>query len=85
LNARGIGCGRYFAPLHLQPLFAEYANLRDDLGVTEQVADRTLALPFFNRLTDEQIIEVCRSLRDAIQSRPERSAQAVSVDAGRRI
>jgi perosamine synthetase len=65
LTARGIGCGRYFAPLHLQPLFAEYANSHDDLTVTEQVADRTLALPFFNRLTDEQISEVCRSLREA--------------------
>jgi perosamine synthetase len=66
LTARGIGCGRYFAPLHLQPLFAQYANSLDDLAVTEQVADRTLALPFFNNLTDEQISEVCRSLREAI-------------------
>ena len=46
LTARVIGCGRYFAPLHLQPLYAEYVNSRDDLAVTEQVADRTLALPF---------------------------------------
>jgi perosamine synthetase len=67
LTARGIGCGRYFAPLHLQPLFAEYANARGNLAVTEQVADRTLALPFFNRLTDEQISEVCRTLQEAIQ------------------
>lgn len=65
LTARGIGCGRYFAPLHLQPLYAEYGNPSDDLAVTERVADRTLALPFFNRLTDEQISEVCRSLREA--------------------
>ena len=65
LTSRGIGCGRYFAPLHLQPLFAAYANRHGDLAVTEQVADRTLALPFFNSLTDEQISEVCRSLREA--------------------
>jgi perosamine synthetase len=84
LTAQGIGCGRYFAPLHLQPLYAAYANPRDDLAVTEYVADRTLALPFFNRLTDEQMAEVCGSLRDAIRSLPERSAQAASADAGRR-
>ena len=78
LTARGIGCGRYFAPLHLQPLFAPFSNPRDDLTITEQVADRTLALPFFNRLTDEQISEVCRSLRDAIRCVPQRSAQAAS-------
>ncbi len=83
LTARGIGCGRYFAPLHLQPLYAAYASSRDDLMVTEQVADRTLALPFFNRLTEEQIAEVCRSLREAIRSIPERSAQTTSAEVGR--
>ena len=31
LTERGIGCARYFAPLHWQPLFAPYANPRDDL------------------------------------------------------
>jgi perosamine synthetase len=67
LIARGIGCGRYFAPLHLQPLYAPYVNAGADLPVTEQVAGRTLALPFFNRLTDKQIIEVCRTLHDAIR------------------
>ena len=82
LTARGIGCGRYFAPQHLQPLYAAYVNAREDLAVTEQVADRTLALPFFNSLTDEQIAEVSRSLRDAIRSLSQRSAQA-AAKAGR--
>jgi perosamine synthetase len=86
LIARGIGCGRYFAPLHLQPLFAEYANSRNDLAVTEQVADRTVALPFFNRLTDEQISEVCQCLRDALGTGAGRRADspASSIGAGRR-
>jgi perosamine synthetase len=63
LTQQGIGCARYFAPLHLQPLFAPYANPRDDLKITEQVASQTLALPFFNALTREQIHEVCGALR----------------------
>ncbi len=63
LMERGIGCGRYFAPLHLQPLYAAYAGPHDDLTVTENVADRTLALPFFSGLTGEEIVEVCGSLR----------------------
>ena len=84
LAARGIGCGRYFAPLHLQPLYAQYANPGDDLAITEQVADRTLALPFFNRLKDEQISEVCRSLRDAIRRIPSREVQTASADVGRK-
>jgi perosamine synthetase len=68
LISRGIGCGRYFAPLHQQPLFAPYVNAGSDLTVTEQMAGRTLALPFFNHLTEEQIIEVCRTLRDTIRN-----------------
>jgi perosamine synthetase len=67
LISHGIGCGRYFAPLHQQPLFAPYLNLGNALTVTEQVAGRTLALPFFNHLAEDQIIEVCRALEDAIK------------------
>jgi perosamine synthetase len=69
LTQRGIGCGRYFAPLHLQPLFAPYVHSHDDLAVTEHVAARTLALPFFNGLTDSQIAEVCESLRTFLSPR----------------
>jgi perosamine synthetase len=67
LTEQGIGCARYFAPLHLQPLFAPYANPGDDLKVTEQVASRTLALPFFNSLTREQIHDVCCTLGRAVR------------------
>jgi len=66
LNARGIGCGSYFAPLHRQPLYASFTDSQDQLAVTDEVSRRTLALPFFNRLTDEQIAEVCHNLRDVI-------------------
>jgi perosamine synthetase len=67
MTEQGIGCARYFAPLHLQPLFAPYVNTGDDLKITEQVACQTLALPFFNRLTREQIHEVCCALREAVR------------------
>lgn len=66
LQQQGIGCARYFAPLHLQPLFARFVNSRDDLKITEQVATETLALPFFNALTREQIHEVCGALACAV-------------------
>ena len=68
LISRGIGCGRYFAPLHQQPLFAPYVDRGHALNVTEQMAGRTLALPFFNHLTEGQIIEVCRALRETIRN-----------------
>jgi perosamine synthetase len=64
---RGIGCGRYFAPVHRQPLYERFAVAeRGDLPFTEHASARALALPFFNSLTDEQIAEVCEALRETI-------------------
>jgi perosamine synthetase len=67
LAEQGIGCSRYFAPLHRQPLFAPYTNACDDLKITEKVANQTLALPFFNRLTSAEIHEVGCALRTAVR------------------
>jgi perosamine synthetase len=63
---RGIGCGRYFAPVHLQPAYWSAPSARLRLSVTEAQAARTLALPFFNRITTEQVAEVCDCLTSAL-------------------
>jgi len=63
---RGIGCGRYFAPIHLQPAYRSVPSAKLRLPVTEAQAGRTLALPFFNRITSEQLAEVCDCLTDAV-------------------
>jgi perosamine synthetase len=68
LTKEGIGCRAYFPPIHLQPLFARHRNARQDLSVTEDVAFRTLALPFFNRLQDEEIQRVCGVLGEAARA-----------------
>ena len=62
MNDKGIGCGRYFAPIHLQKAYLHELHRKGDLAVTEAVAERTLALPFFNRISEEQIDEVCQTL-----------------------
>ncbi|HKM67876.1 MAG TPA: DegT/DnrJ/EryC1/StrS family aminotransferase [Candidatus Acidoferrum sp.] len=62
MNRRGIGCGRYFAPIHLQLAYRDVFTNGGDLRVTEFEAARCLALPFFNRLEDAQIAEVCGNL-----------------------
>jgi perosamine synthetase len=67
LIEQGIGCGRYFAPIHQQPAYRTFASAKVDLPVTESEAERTLALPFFNRITPQQIGEVCSTLLDAIR------------------
>jgi len=66
MASRGIACGRYFAPIHLQPAYRTQPHRCMDLTRTELVAPRTLALPFFNRITDGQIGEVCRTLSEVL-------------------
>jgi perosamine synthetase len=66
LEHSGIGCARYFAPIHLQPAYAGLP-IAADLPVTESIASRTIALPFFNRINDSQILAVCEALRLAIR------------------
>jgi perosamine synthetase len=69
LAGRGIATGRYFAPIHLQPAWRNNLSaLRARLPVTESIAGRTLALPFFNRITPSQQKLVAAALLDAIDS-----------------
>lgn len=63
----GIGCGRYFAPIHLQRSYAAWRDL-GNLAVTEAEAKRTLALPFFNNLQVEAIDEVCDVLEELLKT-----------------
>lgn len=69
LRKRGVGCRNYFPPIHLQPLYRNKFGFREgDFPVTEYVSDRTIALPFFNQLSEGEIDFVCTSLREAFQS-----------------
>ena len=69
LASRGIGTGRYFAPIHLQPAWRAHPSASLALlPFTEAIARRTLALPFFNRIAVSQQEEVAGALRDAILS-----------------
>jgi perosamine synthetase len=69
LARRGIATGRYFAPIHLQPAWRARSGANEaKLPLTEAVAMRALALPFFNQITLSQQEEVAIALREAIQS-----------------
>ena len=67
LEAEGIPSRVYFPPLHLQPYIRECFGTREGmLPVTEDVAGRTLALPFHNNLSEEQVERVVGALRRAV-------------------
>ncbi len=64
LKARGIGCSNYFSPIHLQPFYRNLFGYEPgDFPITEHVAERTIALPFYNNLTEEQIDSVVSRLK----------------------
>ena len=69
LANRGIATGRYFAPIHQQPAWlAHSTSVSRGLALTESIAQRTLALPFFTRIEASQQQEAAEALSDAILS-----------------
>jgi perosamine synthetase len=64
---RGIGCARYFAPLHLQPFYIDmFGYKKGDFPVTESIGERTLALPFYTGMTEDDIDIVVNNLKDIL-------------------
>ncbi len=67
MAARGIQCGRYFAPLHQQPFWKRLAGgASSDLPITDRVAAGSLVLPYFNRLTEAQQVMVVEQLQRSL-------------------
>jgi perosamine synthetase len=70
LRSRGIGCRNYFVPIHLQPYMRERFGFREGMfPVTERIAERTISLPFFGRLTTSDVERVATALRGAVATR----------------
>ena len=68
LRDAGIGCNNYFPPIHLQPYVAERFGYKPgDFPVTEYVSARTLAVPFFGKMTDRQVNHVCDTLEAVLE------------------
>ncbi|HEY8667845.1 MAG TPA: DegT/DnrJ/EryC1/StrS family aminotransferase [Tepidisphaeraceae bacterium] len=63
-----IGCNNYFPPIHLQPYIAEkFGYVPGAFPVCEYVSARTLALPFFTRMTSAQVNHVCDVLEQSLE------------------
>ena len=63
LVENGISCRPYFTPIHLQPFYRKIFGYKEgDFPITEQVAQSTIAIPFFNTITTEQIDYVVHHL-----------------------
>lgn len=73
LRERGVECTNYFAPIHLQPLYVRrFGYRRGDFPITEEIADRCIALPFFATMTEPQVDYVCEQLAAVLARQPVR-------------
>jgi len=58
-----IGVGNYFPPIHLQPFYRQQFGFREGrFPICERISGRTIALPFFNDLSEREIDLVCQTL-----------------------
>ena len=63
LRRHDIGASNYFPPIPMLPFYRRQFGFRPgDFPVAESVSQRTIALPFFNRLTEGEIDLVCQTL-----------------------
>jgi len=71
MKEQGIGVGNYFSPVHLQPFMAEqFGYKQGDFPVTESVSQSTIALPFYNNLTKDEVATVCNTLKEILDKNP---------------
>ena len=69
LKTNGIPVRPYFAPIHLQPYMrAMFGYQPGDYPITEDLGNRSLALPFSGKMTKEEVVTVCQSIADALVS-----------------
>ena len=67
LAALGIASKGYLPCIHLQPYYRERFGYRGgEFPIAEQVAARSLAVPFFTGMTEAQVDRVCEALRELV-------------------
>jgi perosamine synthetase len=67
LRAGGVQCKPYLPAIHLMSFYRErFGHREGEFPVCEDVAARSLALPFFPAMTEGQVARVAAALRDAV-------------------
>jgi len=67
MNERGVQTSNYFPPVHLQPFMVEkFGYKAGDFPIAESVSGCTVALPFYNNLSKDEVAEVCSVLKECL-------------------
>ena len=68
MEARGIGIGIHYRPVHLEPFYRkQYGYMPGECPVAEDAAAQILSLPFYPELNEEEITRVTGTLADIIK------------------
>ena len=71
LQEQGIACAPYFPSIHLQPYYRRRFGFKPgDFPVCEAVSARTLALPFYTTMTQDEVADVAHAVQEALPSLP---------------
>jgi perosamine synthetase len=63
LRRHDVGSSNYFPPIPMLPYYRDrFGHQPGDFPVAESVSHRTVALPFFGRLTDREVDLICQTL-----------------------
>lgn len=68
LRRHDVGASNYFPCIHLQPFYRQtFGYNKGDFPIAESISERTIALPFFNRMDETQVELVCHTLHVMLQ------------------
>ena len=68
MEARGIGVGVHYRPVHLEPFYrARYGHSPGEFPVAEDAGARVLSLPFWPEMREEEILRVVETLGNVIE------------------
>ncbi|HEX6743341.1 MAG TPA: DegT/DnrJ/EryC1/StrS family aminotransferase [Solirubrobacteraceae bacterium] len=71
LRLRGVQCKPYLPAIHLMSFYRErFGHREGEFPVCEEVAARSVALPFFPAMTDSQVERVAAALAEAVGQGP---------------
>ncbi len=67
LKEKEIPVRPYFSPIHLQPYMQKMFGFElGDFPVTEDLGNRSLALPFSGKMCEEEVVIVCQRISEAL-------------------
>ena len=68
MKSRGVPSRPYFVPIHLQPHYIErFGYQPSHYPVTEDLGQRSLALPFSGVMSEDDVAYVCEALRHSLR------------------